>query len=59
MRRHVFNIVVLLTAITVWRVGHGGAAVALLLLVLSLQMSAYVRDLRPPRPGLWPRRHPD
>jgi len=55
MRRHVFNIVVLLTAITVWRVGHGGAAVALLLLVLSLQMSAYVRDLRPARPGLWRR----
>ena len=58
MRRQGFIIAVLLTAVVVWRVGHGGAAVALLLLVLSLQMSAYVRHLRPPRPGLWPRRRP-
>lgn len=47
MRRQVLIIVVLLAAIAVWRLGHGGAAVALLLLVLCLQMSSYVRHLRP------------
>lgn len=55
MPRHGFVIAVLLAAIVVWWVGHGGAAVALLLLALCLQMSAYVRHLRPPHRGLWPR----
>lgn len=56
MPRQGFMVVVLLAALFVWWVGHGGAAVALLLLALCLQMSAYVRHLRPPHAGLWPRR---
>ena len=51
MPRQGFMVVVLLAALFVWWVGHGGAAVAMLLLALCLQMSAYVRHLRPPSPG--------
>ena len=57
MPRRGFVIAVTVAALLVWRLGHGGAAIALLLLVLCLEMSAYVRHLRPPRPGLWPQRH--
>ena len=47
MLRWVFTVALLISTAVVWRYGHGGAAVALLVMILCLQMSAYVRHLRP------------